>query len=130
VPRAAEQPHQRRGERGADRRQRAADGERQPERLGGDLAGVRLPAGAVQPRDVGGRGVGEEVAQCDDGRQQRSGERERRELRRAEMADDRRVGEQVQRLGGERAEGGKGQAQDLAVVDGAAQQGPDSTIRP
>jgi hypothetical protein len=46
------------------------------------------------------------------------------------MPDDRRVGEQVQRLGRERAEGGQREPQDLAVVGGAAQQGPDSTIRP
>jgi hypothetical protein len=46
------------------------------------------------------------------------------------VPDDRRVGEQVQRLGGERAEGGQREAQDLAIVFGAAQQGPDSTISP
>jgi hypothetical protein len=46
------------------------------------------------------------------------------------MADDRRVGEQVQRLGRERAECRQGEAEDLAVVRGAAQQGADSTIRP
>jgi hypothetical protein len=46
------------------------------------------------------------------------------------MADDRRVGEQVERLCGERAERGQGEAQDLAVVGRAAQQEPDSTIRP
>jgi hypothetical protein len=46
------------------------------------------------------------------------------------VADDRGVGEQVQRLGGERAERGKGEAEDLAVVRGAAWQGADSTIRP
>jgi len=66
---------------------------------------------------------------------QRDGEhgadqRERRELRRPEVADDRRVDEQVQRLGRERAERRQGEPEDLAVVGGAAQQGADSTIRP
>jgi hypothetical protein len=46
------------------------------------------------------------------------------------MPHDRGVGQQVQRLGGERAERGEGEAQDLAVVRGAAQQEADSTIRP
>jgi hypothetical protein len=45
------------------------------------------------------------------------------------VPDDRGVGEQVQRLGGQRAEGGQREGQDLAVVWGSAQQGPDSTIR-
>jgi hypothetical protein len=51
-------------------------------------------------------------------------------LRRAEVADDRGVDEQVQRLSRERAERRQGKQQDLAVVRGAAQQGADSTIRP
>jgi hypothetical protein len=46
------------------------------------------------------------------------------------MADDGGVGEQVQRLGRERAECRQGETQDLAVVGGAARQGADSTIRP
>jgi hypothetical protein len=46
------------------------------------------------------------------------------------VPDDRGVDQQVQRLGGERAECGKGEADDLAVVRGAAEQGADSTIRP
>jgi hypothetical protein len=35
------------------------------------------------------------------------------------MADDRRVCEHVERLGGERPEGRKGEPEDLAVVRGA-----------
>jgi hypothetical protein len=46
------------------------------------------------------------------------------------MADDRGVDQQVQRLGGKRTQCGKGEAKDLAVVRGAAQQEADSTIRP
>jgi hypothetical protein len=32
------------------------------------------------------------------------------------VADDRRVDQQIQRLGGQRSKGGKGQPQDLAVI--------------
>ena len=38
------------------------------------------------------------------------------ELGRAEVADDRRVDEHVERLGGQRAERGHGEVEDLAVV--------------
>jgi hypothetical protein len=84
----------------------------------------------VQARHARGRAVGQEDAQRDEVREHGRGERERSELRRAEVADDRRVDQQVQRLGGERAERGEGEVEDLAVVRGAAQQGADSTIRP
>ena len=47
-------------------------------------------------------------------RQHGRGERERRELRRAEVADDRGVDQQVERLGRQRAERGQREAQDLA----------------
>jgi hypothetical protein len=50
-------------------------------------------------------------------------------LWRAEVADDRRVGEQVQRLGGKRAERGQRKVEDLAVMRRATKQGADSTIR-
>jgi hypothetical protein len=46
------------------------------------------------------------------------------------VADDCGVGEQVQRLGGERAERREGEAEDLAIVRGADWQGADSTISP
>ena len=60
----------------------------------------------------------------DERAEDRRGERERGELRRAEVADDRGVDEQVQRLGGQRAEGGQREAQDLAVVGRAAHPRP------
>ena len=46
----------------------------------------------------------------------RAGEPERRDLRPAQVADDRRIREHVQRLGGERAERRQRQTQDLSVV--------------
>ena len=48
------------------------------------------------------------------------GDAEPGQLRRAEVADDRGVGEQEQRLGDEGAERGDGEPEDLAVLqDGA-----------
>jgi len=67
MARAAEQRHQRRRERRARCGQRAADREREPQRLRRELTRVGLAAGAVKPRDVRGRRIGEEVAQRDDG---------------------------------------------------------------
>jgi hypothetical protein len=83
----------------------------------------------VKPRDVRGRRVGQEVAQGDDGRQERRGQRERRQLPGSEVADDGGIDEQVQGLGRERAQRREGETQDLAVVGRAARQGADSTIR-
>ena len=76
----------------------------------------RVLARPVQPGDAGGRPVGQEDAEADDGVQRRRGERERGELRRPQVADDRGVDEQVERLGRQRPERGDGQGQDLAVA--------------
>jgi hypothetical protein len=67
----------------------------------------------------GGRGrVGEEDAQPDERDEERRGQRQARELGGAEMADDRAVHEDEQRLGDERSEGGDGEGEDLAVEPG------------
>jgi hypothetical protein len=76
-----------------------------------------------------GRRIGQEVAQRNHRGEQRRRQRERGELNRADVTDDRRVGEQVQRFCGERPERGQGKAQDLAVVRRATEQEADSTIR-
>ncbi len=65
---------------------------------------------------AGGGAVGEEDAQPDRGLQHRGRDAEPGELRGAEMADHRGVGEQEERLGHERQEGRDGQPHDLAVV--------------
>ena len=70
-------------------------------------------------RDAGGGAVGEEDAQADDGLEDDRGDAEAGELGRAEVADDRGVGEQEERLGDEREEGRDGEAQDLAVAPGS-----------
>ena len=126
---AAERVHERLGQRRHHGGEDDPGGEREPERLRAERGGLRVAARAVQPRHARGRPVGQEDAQRDEVRQHRRGQRQRRELRRAEMADDRGVDQQVQRLGGQRPEGGQREAQDLAVVGRAAHAG-HSTIRP
>jgi len=76
---------------------------------------VRSP-GAVQPRDLGRRAVGEEVEDRERGRHDGRGDRQRSELRCPEVADDRGVGKHVERLGRQGAERGNGEPDDLAVV--------------
>ena len=104
----------------AEDRDRQADRQREPERLRRELPGALLLPGAVQPRDLGGRPVGEEDAQPGERREHRRGERQRGELRRAEVPDDGGVDEEIQRLGRQRPEGGGREAQDLPVQRAAA----------
>ena len=75
-----------------------------------------LLPGARRPPDLGGRPVLEEVEDREERAEHDGGDPERGELRAAEVADDRRVDEDVERLGGERAERRHGEAEDLAVV--------------
>jgi hypothetical protein len=124
---AAEQGDELRRERGDRRPEHHADREAEPQRLGRERARALLLPGAVQPRDLRGRPVGEEDAEAEDRREQRRGERQRRQLRRAEVPDDRGVRQRWQRLGRERAESGDREAQDLAV-ELRAQHRADSTI--
>ncbi len=93
-----------------------ADRERQPQRLRRGLPRLALAARAVLAGHQRGRPVGEEVAEADDHAEDRRREGERRQLDRAEVADDRRVDQQVGRLGGQRPERGQREREDLAVV--------------
>jgi hypothetical protein len=120
LARAAHHAHERVREDDARGDEHRGDGQRQPEGLRRHLARAVLLPGAVQPRHLRGRAVDEEVAQADDGAEHRRRECQRGQLARPEMADDRRVGEQVQRLGSERAEGRQRQPYDLAVVTRSA----------
>ena len=79
-------------------------GEPQPvDALGERAAQV---AGAEVAGDAAGGAVGEEDAQPDDGLQHDGGDAETGELRGAEVTDDGGVGEQEERLGDQRQEGG------------------------
>ena len=73
----------------------------------GDALGQRRarPAGADLARDRGGGAVGQEDAQADQRPEHRAGDAEGCQLRRTEVADDRGVGQQEQRLGDQREKG-------------------------
>jgi hypothetical protein len=110
---------ERHGEAGHQHSEADADRARQPQGLGGDAPGRLLLARAVQARHLSGRPVGQEVEERERPGEQRRGDGERRELLRPEVPDHRRVGEQVERLGRERAERRQREPEDLAVVRGA-----------
>ena len=116
---AAEQRDRRRRQPDRQRDDDRADRQGHPQRLGGHRPGALRLTRPVQPRHLRRHPVGQEVAQRRQRAEQRTGQRERRELRRAEVPDDRRVDQDVERLRGERAERGDGQPEDLAVVGGA-----------
>ena len=121
-PGAAHQLDDLRRERDEQRRQRDADPEAEPERLPPSRLAVRSspapdarPTCAVVPywRKLK---IAKSAAEDD------RGDPERGELRAAEVADDRRVDEDVERLGRERAERRHREPEDLAVVLGAKPQ--------
>ena len=76
-------------------------------------ASARCP-GAVQARRLGGRAVLEERAQADDLGEQRAGDGEAGQRHAPQVPDDRRVAQHVERLGGERAQGGQRERDHLA----------------
>ena len=66
--------------------------------------------------DLGGGPVGQEVEEREGADDQRARDGQRGQLLGAEVPDHRGVDEQVERLGGQRAEGGQGEREDLSVV--------------
>jgi hypothetical protein len=116
---AAHEVNERHGERGQQRRERDPDSGGQPQRLRRQPPGGELVARAVVARHLRRRAVGEEVEEREGAGEERGGDRQRGQLLGAEMADHRGVRQEVQRLGGERAECGQGEAEDLPVVLGA-----------
>ena len=113
---ATEPAEERRGDDLAADKQREPDPERRPERLRREASGVLLAAGARRACNDGGRPVREEVEDRERAREHCARKTERGDLRSAEVADDRGVGEEVKRLGRERAERGQREPNDLAVV--------------
>jgi hypothetical protein len=92
------------------------DRECHPEGLRGEPRGpFRLP-GAGGSGDDGSRPVREEVEDRERTGQHRSRETEPRELRPAKVPDDRRIDEDVERLGRKRAERRQSEPDDFAVV--------------
>src|SRR5205085_1581057 len=97
--------------------------QREPERLRGKSGG---PLGLTRPRSPRHDRrcpVGEEVEDRERPCQNASGKAERSELRAAEVADDRGVDEDVERLCGQRAESRQREPQDLAIMRGAKAHG-------
>ena len=111
--------HQRVGEQHAEQGRQQPDADREPHPV--DPLGERAAQvpGTEVAGDAGGGAVGQEDAQADRGLQDGAGDAEARQRCRAEVADDRRVGQQEQRLGDQREEGGDSQPPDLAVRGGA-----------
>ena len=87
----------------------------EPGRLHAVAHGVGAPAGAVQPGRHRGRAVDQEVAEPGGVGEQQRADRQPAQLGRAEVADDRRVDEDVQRLGRQRRQRGQREREDLPV---------------
>jgi len=60
----------------------------------------------MQARNLPGRAIRQKVRELNHRREHGGGQRERRELLRAEVADDRRVHERIERPGSERTDAG------------------------
>src|SRR6266568_1100378 len=95
----AERAEERVGNGLADDEQRDTDRKRYPERLRGESCRALLLTCAGRTGDNGCRAVGQEVEGRERPRGHGAGEPERSDLRAAEVADDRRVGENVERFG-------------------------------
>src|SRR5207253_6975587 len=125
---AAEAREQRLGHDLTDDEQSAPDPERRPERLRREPCGLVLPARARGARDDRRRPVREEVEDRECPGEDGAGEAERRDLRPAEVTDDGRVGEDVQRLGRQRAERRQRETNDLAIVRGPKAHRPPTIM--
>jgi hypothetical protein len=116
--------HRRSRQRDEQHEQHEPDEEAEPERLRADASRVVLEPGPVQSRHARRGSVGEEVEDRERRAHDRGGDRERGELRRAQMADDRGVDQHVEGLGCQRAERRQREHEDLAVVRGAGHAAP------
>ena len=109
-----EDPGERPGERLPDAHADDAQQHREPRRLRALGDGVLDPAGAVPARGPRRRAVLEEAADHGDERQQRARHPDPAERDLAEVTDDGRVDQDVQRLGGEHDERRPGQGEQPA----------------
>jgi hypothetical protein len=95
----AERGEERRRSQLADDEQRGTDRHRYPERLSGQTGGALGFACAARTRDDRGRSVRQEVEDRERAGEDRPRKAERCDLRPAQVAHDRGVGEHVERLG-------------------------------
>ena len=102
---------------GDEAEHRETDPEREGEPHAGDpvFGGTPFVAGAEVTRHDCGGAVGQEVEDTERGGEHRAGDTEPAELMRAEMPDDRRIGEDVQGLGDQRAECRHREPQNLPI---------------
>ena len=114
-PGRAEHAHQRAGEHQPGHRDRHRHRDREPDALHRLVGRLPLVAGAEQPGHRGRRPVRQEDEDRVAGDQDRRRDREPGQLRGAEVADDRGVGQHVDRLGDERPERRHRQPEDLPV---------------
>ena len=91
------------------------DNEGKPQALHRLVSGLPVLAGAQQTGDRRGGAVGEEDENGEGDQQERRRQRKSGELRGAEVPDHGGVGEDVQRLGDQRAERGQGQGEDPPI---------------
>ena len=108
-----------RSEHGDEPRDGDAERERQPDRLRAEAPRRLLLPGATRTSHLRGRAVLEEVEDREGAAEDRDRDPERGELGPTEMSDDRRVDEEVERFGRERAQRREREPEDLAVVLGA-----------
>ena len=92
---------------------------RQPHRLRAEAPRRRLLPGPARTSHLRGRPVLEKVEDREGAAEDRDRDSERGELGPTEMSDDRRVDEEVERFGRQRAQRGEREPEDLAVVLGA-----------
>ena len=113
---AAHQRDERLRQRSQKHRDRDPEREREPHRLRAEPPCGLLLARASRTRHLRGRPVLQEVEDREEPAEDRERDPERCELRAPEMADDRGVDEEVERLRRERAERRDRQPDDLPVV--------------
>ena len=116
VRRGAEQPADRRGEHRDQRGGGDAQREGQPEAVDPGPDRRAFGAGAELAGDDAGGAVGEEHEQVGRGDERGAGHAEAGQRGQAQVPDDRRVGQQEERLGDQGEEGGHREAQDVALL--------------
>ena len=114
--RGAEEAHQRLGEQHPRDGDHGADADREPEAVDALGDGTAQVAGADPARDAAGGAVGQEDAQADHRLEDGGRDAEAGERRGAEVADDRGVGEQEERLGDQREQRREREPEDLPVA--------------
>ena len=109
LARSSEEPDQPTGAQQPERDEHGRDQQRQPEPLHGLVRSLAFVARTEESSDGRRRPVGKEDEDRVAGEEHRRRDGEAAELRRAQVADDRGVGEDVERFGDERAERRDGQ---------------------